>query len=525
MKLKALALVAAVLMTASCFAACGKTEEQKPVESTPDASSEVVGEESEEEEAGRPTEHQLIEITSTPVDSLDYMDTDHDYSAEAVNLLWYQWGDPAEESDMVYEKLNEMSAADINTTVDYKFADNTKAGLIISTDEYYDMVFTCSWQTNYVENANKGVFAHLEEYLPTAAPTLYNFIPELVWQGATVNGHIDMVPVYKDSAATLVWTIDKDLAESADLADEIAALNADFDSMTPILEILKNETDMEGAPSPYSTTGHSFGYAFDYITRTAHGIGIEDDNGKVISILESNEGKHMAETLSKWYANDLLDKDAITNGAGVWAPVAIAQAWANSEEFLKNVDHGAVVIAEKDPALYTTDYVIGSGHAISVNSDYVERALLFLQWINCNYEARNIFVYGIEGTHWNKTEEGTAQKTEQGLNKYSPSSFSQATFFTTIPEAPKPLNAWDGLLESCQTASATKLLGFTPNNDNIQNELAALNTVWSQYSKNITCGVSQDILADMETALEAMKVAGLQTIIDEYQAQVDEYIG
>ena len=85
MKLKALALVAAVLMTASCFAACGKTEEQKPVESTPDASSEVV--EESEEEAGRPTEHQLIEITSTPVDSLDYMDTDHDYSAEAVNLL------------------------------------------------------------------------------------------------------------------------------------------------------------------------------------------------------------------------------------------------------------------------------------------------------------------------------------------------------------------------------------------------------------------------------------------------------
>ena len=29
----------------------------------------------------------------------------------------------------------------------------------------------------------------------------------------------------------------------------------------------------------------------------------------------------------------------------------------------------------------------------------------------------------------------------------------------------------------------------------------------------------------METALDAMKVAGLQTIIDEYQAQVDEYIG
>ena len=160
MKLKALALVAAVLMTASCFAACGKTEE-KPVESsTPVESNEE--ETPAEEEEGRSTEHNLIEITGTPVTDLDYMDTDLDYSEE-VNLLWYQWGDPAEESEMVYEKLNEMSKAEINTTVDYKFADGTKAGLIISTDEYYDMVFTCSWQTDYIGNANKGVFAHLEE--------------------------------------------------------------------------------------------------------------------------------------------------------------------------------------------------------------------------------------------------------------------------------------------------------------------------------------------------------------------------
>ena len=182
------------------------------------------------------------------------------------------------------------------------------------------------------------------------------------------------------------------------------------------------------------------------------------------------------------------------------------------------------MIAELTPALYTTDYVIGSGHAISVNSDYIERALLYFQWINCNYEARNIILYGIEGVHWNKTEEGTAQKTEQGVSKYSPASFSQATFFTTIPEAPKSLNSWDGLLESCMNASATKLLGFTPNNENIQNELAAINTVWNQYSKNITCGVSQDVLADMDVALEALKVGGLQAIIDEYQAQVDEWI-
>ena len=524
MKLKALALVAAVLMTASCFAACGKTEE-KPVESTPDASSEVVEEESEEE-AGRSTEHQQIEITKTPVTDLDYMDTDLD-TTEAVELLWYQWGDPAEESDMVYEKLNEMSAADINTTVDYKFADNTKAGLIISTDEYYDMVFTCSWQTNYVENANKGVFAHLEEYLPTAAPTLYNFIPELVWQSATVNGHIDMVPVYKDSAAAFMWNFDASLIEEAGITEaELDALDETFDSLTDVLVKLKENTDMEGAAAPWETVGQSvMGFKFDFISRTAGGIGIEDNNDVVIPLLEADEALEKVSTLSKWYRMDLLDKDAITNSQDTWTPASIGQGWLNCEAFWRNADHGEVVIRTKNPALYTTDFVIGSGHGISVNSNYVERSLLFLQWINCNYEARNLLLYGIEGVHWEKTAEGTVQKTECGTQKYSPASFSQATFFTTIPEAPKAIDSWDGLLKSCMTAEATNLLGFTPNNENIQNELAGINTVWAQYSKNIEHGLTEDPEADMAIAAEALKVAGLQTVLDEYQAQVDAWVG
>lgn len=160
------------------------------------------------------------------------MDTDHDYSSEAVDLIWYQYGDPLNDGEDVYEVLNEMSSEEINTTVQYLFADGTKAGLIISTDEYYDMIYSCSWQTNYVNNATKGVFAHLEEILPTVAPTLYNFIPELVWEGSTVNGHIDFVLAYKDSAGA----IDSDLMEAAGVTqEELDAVGNDWTAMTPIL--------------------------------------------------------------------------------------------------------------------------------------------------------------------------------------------------------------------------------------------------------------------------------------------------
>lgn len=522
MKLKALALVAAVLMTASCFAACSNNASSD----TSDTSSETNTSNDSSSDAEVSLEHNQIEITSTPVTDLDYLATSEDTS-EAVELIWYQWGDPQTDGDTVYEKLNEMSSADINTTVQYLFTDDTKAGLIISTDEYYDIMFSCSWQANYINNANKGVFAHLEEILPTVAPTLYNFTPELVWQGATVNGHIDMIPVYKDSAAAQMWAIDADLFEQAGITmEEFDAVGNDWDKMTPILQKLKDNTDLEGVEAPYMYNDIlTLGLEFDYINRNSGGIGIPYDatDNKVVSLLSTEEAVSKAITNKYWLDNGLRNADSLTAESS-WTPVYYAQGWVNCEAFWENNDHGSVVISTCVPAVYTTDSIVGSGNAISINSDHIERSLLFLQWINCNSEARDIFCYGVEGVHWNKTAEGTAERTEAGNTGYRPGNFAQGTFFTETPEAPKSLDSWDGLLESCMNAMATPLLGFTPDNSAIENELAATNMIWSQYSRAFMVGATENPEAELAAALTELEAAGLNTIIDEYQAQVDEFL-
>lgn len=67
MKLKALALVAAVLMTASCFAACSNNA----FSDTSDTSSETNTSNDFSSNAEVSLEHNQIEITSTPVTDLD----------------------------------------------------------------------------------------------------------------------------------------------------------------------------------------------------------------------------------------------------------------------------------------------------------------------------------------------------------------------------------------------------------------------------------------------------------------------
>ncbi len=172
----------------------------------------------------------------------------------------------------------------------------------------------------------------------------------------------------------------------------------------------------------------------------------------------------------------------------------------------------------------TTDGVIGGGNAISTNSKYVERSVYFMQWINLNVKARNIFAYGIEGTHWNMNPEGNVTRTEAGTTNYLPAAWPQGTFFTQYVEAPHPANNWEGLLKTCLSSEATPLLGFVPDNSKVETEIAGVDLIWAQYSRALSCGSVEDPAADLANVLEQLKASGLDNIIQEYQAQVDAFL-
>jgi hypothetical protein len=60
--------------------------------------------------------------------------------------------------------------------------------------------------------------------------------------------------------------------------------------------------------------------------------------------------------------------------------------------------------------------------------------------------------------------------------------------------------------------------------EEFETEIAALSTAWSEYSSIINTGNSKDVEADVASALDALYAAGLQTVLDGVQAQVDEFL-
>jgi len=134
-------------------------------------------------------------------------------SGEPVELIWIM-GDPGQvpiDQAMVEEELDKISVEKLNVKVRTIYYDDEKTKLALSSGEKWDMVFTCEWFNNFAVQAQAGYFADITEKVKTLTPDLYATMPEIVWEGAKVNGKIMAIPVKKDYAAELFWRLDKKL--------------------------------------------------------------------------------------------------------------------------------------------------------------------------------------------------------------------------------------------------------------------------------------------------------------------------
>ena len=83
-------------------------------------------------------------------------------------------------------------------------------------------------------------------------------------------------------------------------------------------------------------------------------------------------------------------------------------------------------------------------------------------------------------------------------------------------------DAWNQVKEQNESAVSSTCLGFALDVTNIQNEIANCNTVWDKYKNDLLTGASDPATA-VPACIEELKAAGLDTVIEEAQKQVDEF--
>ena len=133
----------------------------------------------------------------------------------------------------------------------------------------------------------------------------------------------------------------------------------------------------------------------------------------------------------------------------------------------------------------------------------------------------------VEGVDWVRTDKGTATYAE-GMNEqnaYHTADFLYGNRLETIP--------WDSddaetLRERQKAANAelevSKYFGFAVDATDVADTVAAVKNVVDTYYPPLSAGTVSDTDAQLEKFVSELYGAGMQTLLDTYQAQLDEWL-
>ena len=327
---------------------------------------------------------------------------------DPVKLSWYAFGESPKKPDAAIKALNVQSLKDIQTEIDFKYSpDGDKVKTMVAAGGKFDMVFTCAWYNNYIIAAQGGQLADITEKVKTVTPDLYKYIPEVVWEGSKVDGKLFAIPVYKDTAATQLWTVNKEyVIDGAKAEAEFKATTADLSTVTPLLKKVKEYAD-SGKKYPHDLKG-AMNYNWAGLNGNETGwddlglglyMGIKIDAGdtKIIPMLEETDYVGRLKTIKSWFDAGYINKDALTlEKEPEFQVVGTGQGFEGAESIWAAGKDYTIQTNPKYGPIYTTAAIQGSMNGFSPKSENLDRSLLYMQYANTNKVYRNMLAYGIQ---------------------------------------------------------------------------------------------------------------------------------
>ncbi|NDJ52219.1 MAG: ABC transporter substrate-binding protein [Chloroflexi bacterium] len=467
----------------------------------------------------------------------DAGESDAGEDTEVVEISYMYPGTVPDEVDLVEENLNEILVERINTRVDLQPLDwgqfDERATLMLTTGEQCDIVFTANWLNNYWQRVNQGSFIPLDDLLDEHAPETRSAMAEQFWDAVRVNGEIYGVPNRQ------IWTRSYGVVVDQTLADQVGFDTGAVDELgdlEPYLEAVVDEVDI---PPIYTDdlTLYYLAYAefggYDPQLLTPYVVVKADDpNRQAVNFAETPEFEELVTLAYNWnqagyMAPEPPPADVVFNdflmGNYPFVVDVVTSFTDESYESLYSMEE-ATAIQLVDPFV-STNAATGTISSICSTSEHPEQAMQFINLMNTDPEVFNIVAYGVEGVHWNWIDEENLviEQTEQGLNGYNPSA-NWVFGNSFLGYMPNPALA--GSNEDAQAqndaAFASSVLGFAVDTEPINTEIAQVQAVIDEFGGPLTYGLVEPTEGIPEL-VERMNEAGMQTILEEVQRQIDEW--
>ena len=470
--------------------------------------------------------------------------------SKEVKLKMYLLGDRTADFDKVYDEINKILKEKLNATVEVEFLSwsehDTKYSLLFSGGEKFDLIFTASSWAHYEETSAMGGFYELtEDFIKKYAPDIWDVVPEAAWSQAQINGKVYMVPNYQNEFAANVLAVRGDLMKKYgydDITswDELLAFYAD---------IAANETEI----TPLGTQGN--GLLYPYLLHK--GVDIIGGTPAELFVYNMLDPEDLSITLA-------LDWDGFREYAvaakqmfdnGYWSADSMATTEERQDGFLRgtsasmvwnlgtcklyadraNKEHPewectVIDIAPNIPK--GVNPYINNGMAINATSNNKERAMMVLNEFYTNPEVFDLAMLGIEGVHWEAVGDDQFKLLDGNANYGADSNCNWGWTNMTIKRTeyiadPTPLDKKQEAINDAWNANVKVdhiYDRFTFDNSTVNIEMAAVNTILTQYYTPITYGMVDDVDKAIEELRNQLNKAGIETIHNEIKRQAEEFV-
>lgn len=447
----------------------------------------------------------------------------------------------SDDVELVEAAMNEILEEKFNINVNLTFiayatyAEQTT--LMLSSGEGADVLPV--YLTPLSTCANAGQIIPLNDLLDEYGTGIMEQLGDYLYCG-TVGSDIYGVTTGRDLASSQGFAMRKDMADEYGIDYE----NIDtLEELEEALLIIK-ENEPNVWPVAVSAGENIRNWGWDPLGDDVVSLGVLSDmaqDSTVVNLYETEQYEELVYEMYEWMNEGLIQADAVNSTETASSLLTAGTAFG----YFTNLKPGyaaentaslgyEIVVCEILPALASTNNVSRATWTISSGCDYPEAAMKLLNELYVNPDLGNLYMYGIEDTHYQVLEEGAASNGQDvityadGVDASTTGYAKSGTWLTPnqfighIWEG-STYDYWDVTREFNNTALQSVAFGFTYDSVDVTNEVTACTNVVAKYNKALLCG-ALDPAETLEQFNAELEAAGIDAIITEKQEQLDAWL-
>ncbi|HEX2944391.1 MAG TPA: extracellular solute-binding protein [Clostridia bacterium] len=471
------------------------------------------------------------------------------FDVEADNLkfnnltFYFEGSDNAGTSKEVLLALNSKLKRDLNAELQFNFVFEPPEAYLnrlktdISAGKPCDGMYFSEYFPFTLETlAKEGYAADLTELFPRNAPRYYSQFTQDDIDAIEVQGKIYAVPERIPNANRTCVIVRQDLMEKYNIP-EIKSY-ADYEVF---LKTIKEKEPGKIPMNYYDTTLGLFADANGYVVLD-YQLGLvykwDDPDVKIQAWEQTPLFKDCLNTIISWKDNDYLMKNGRNAGiaqtdqgmvtSGTWASFIDrigSQFNYNALVRAKGITDWSYKAYQLHDGFSARLAPLANGLVVNAKSQYAERVLMFIDWLQSSQENYDLYMYGVKGKHY--VEKQDYIEPPEGV-KLEESFFSwgwKAPFRNIDYERANTPNLKEEIAQYYdiikEKTKYPPLNGFRPDYSAVSSIKDLRQLSYSEMDRSIFIGSYDE--SKVDTYIKEQKDAGIDNLISEVQRQADRF--